>query len=34
VALTEGYVTLVLLDADYTAPASQRAAVEARLGDL
>lgn len=33
-ALTEGFVTVVLLDADYTAPADQRAAVKARLGDL
>lgn len=34
VALSEGYATIVLLDADYTAPADQRAAIEARLGDL
>jgi len=34
VALSDGYVTVVLLDADYTAPATHRAAVEARLGDL
>ena len=33
-SLSEGFVTVVLLDADYTAPAAQRSAVEARLGDL
>lgn len=33
-SLSDGYVTVVLLDADYTAPAKQRSAVEARLGDL
>ena len=33
-SLGEGYATVVLLDADYTAPAAQRAAIEARLGDL
>lgn len=33
-ALSEGYASIVLLDADYTAPADQRAAIEARLGDL
>jgi 5'-nucleotidase len=33
-ALSDGYVAVVLLDADYTAPAKQRSAVEARLGDL
>ena len=34
VSLGEGFATVVLLDADYTAPAAQRAAIEARLGDL
>ena len=33
-ALTEGYVTVVLLDANYTAPEAQRSSVESRLGDL
>lgn len=33
-ALSEGYVTIVLLDANYTAPESQRTAVGARLGGL
>lgn len=32
VALAEGYVTVVLLDADYTAPAGQRTEIEKRLG--
>ncbi|MCR9096484.1 MAG: hypothetical protein NXI30_19845 [bacterium] len=34
VALSEGYASIVLLDADYTAPARERAAIEARLEDL
>ena len=33
-ALSQGYVTIVVLDADYTAPKAQRRAIEARLGDL
>lgn len=33
-ALSDGFATIVLLDADYTAPARQRSAIEARLGDL
>lgn len=33
-ALTAGYAAIVLLDADYTAQAKQRAAIESRLGDL
>ena len=33
-ALSEGYAAIVLLDADYTAPAAQRSEIEARLGDL
>ncbi len=33
-ALSDGYVAIVLLDADYTAPAEQRSRVETRLGDL
>jgi 5'-nucleotidase len=34
VALSEGYVTIVLLDTDYTAPAAQREAIEARLAGV
>jgi len=34
VALSEGWITLVLLDTDYTAPTPERNAVERRLGDL
>ena len=33
-ALTEGFVTVVLLDADYTAPEPERRAIAERLGDL
>lgn len=32
--LNEGFATIVLLDADYTAPSAQRDALEARLGDF
>jgi 5'-nucleotidase len=33
-ALSEGFVTIVLLDADYTAPAPARKAIERRLGEF